>query len=307
MQRHGSIFLGTILIGIGGIYMLRAIDLWPDDVSTWPGVLIVLGVAILLDQILRDGSISWFMPIFLIGLGTFFLLRDSEVVNGDILLPAILICAGALVIAASFRQRPIESDFIDIPLEQARRARVRIDHGGGELRVGALAAGSQALITGKAVRVEQRVKRSGDRAEVSLRQTARSWTRTLRRDLSVQFSRAVEFELELNTGATDSRIDLSDLLVTSLHLKTGASSTKVWAPRRGNTAATVDAGAASVVFVIPDGVAARISLDTGLADVTVDTDRFPRQGGVYQSLDYDSVIDRLELRIKGGVASFRVA
>ena len=237
------------------------------------------------------------MPLFLIGLGTFFLLRDSDIVDGDILLPAILIGAGAVVIAASFRGRPIESDFIDIPLDQARRARVRIDHGGGELRVGSLAAGSQALITGKAVRVEQRVKRSGDKADVSLRQTARSWTRSLRKEFSVQLSRAVEFELELNTGATDSRIDLSDLLVTSLHLKTGASSTKVWAPRHGHTTATVDAGAASVVFAIPDGVAARISLDTGLADVSVDTERFPRQGGVYQSLDYESVIDRLELRI----------
>ena len=93
MQRHGSIFLGTILIGIGGIYLLRAIDLWPDDVSTWPGVLIVLGVAILLDQILRDTSISWFMPLFLIGLGTFFLLRDSNIVDGDIL-PGLATVAG---------------------------------------------------------------------------------------------------------------------------------------------------------------------------------------------------------------------
>ncbi len=307
MQRHGSIFLGTILIGIGGIYMLRALDLWPDDLSTWPGVLVVIGVAMLLDQILRDGSISWFLPLLLIGLGVFFILRDSEVVNSDVLVPGILIGAGALVIAASFRRRPIESDFIDIPLESAQRAKVRIDHGGGELRIGSLAAGSPALVTGKAVRVEQRVKRSGGRVDISLRETARSWTRSLRRVFTVHLSRAVELELELNTGATDSRIDLADLLVASLQIKTGASSTKIWAPRQGHTKATVDAGAASVTFVIPDGVAARIALDTGMADVNVDTGRFPRQGGVYQSLDYDAVIDRLELLIKGGVASFRVA
>ena len=210
------------------------------------------------------------------------------------------------MIAVSFRNRPIETDVIDIALEQAQRARVRLDHGGGELRVGSLAAGSPAAVTGKAVRVEQRVKRSGDRMDVSLRQTARSWTRSLRRDFTVYLSRAIELELELNTGASDSRIDLSDLLVTSLQLKTGASSTKVWAPHHGHTRATVDAGAAAVTFVIPDGVAARIKLETGMADVNVDTQRFPRQGGVYKSLDYDAVIDRLELNIKGGVASFRV-
>ena len=261
----------------------------------------------LVDQALREDSVSWFLPVLLIGLGTFFILRDSDVVDADILVPGILIGAGVLVIAASFRRRPIESDYIDIPHEHARRARIRIDHGGGELRVGSLAAGSPALVNGRAVRVEQKVKRSRDKVDVSLRQSARSWIRSLRRDFTVHLNRAIEFELELNTGATDSRIDLSDLLVTSLQLKTGASSTKVWAPRHGTTEATVDAGAASVTFVIPEGVAARIAIDTGLADVNVDTERFPKQGGVYQSLDYDSVIDRLDLRIKGGIASFRVA
>lgn len=307
MDRHGSVFLGTILIGLGGIFLLRALDIWPDDVSTWPGILIVIGLATLIDQILKGQGISWFAPLILIGLGGFFLLRDIDAVDSDYLVPGLLIAAGLLVIVSSFRSRPIRSDLIDVALDGARRARIRLDQGGGELRVGSLALGSRALCTGSGYGLEQRVKRSGDRVDVSLRQTHRSWMRFRGRDFVIDLNPGVDLELELNTGATDTRIDLESLTVNSLHVKTGASSTRVVVPRQGHTRAEVEAGAASVAFAVPDGVAARISADTGLAEVKVDARRFPEMGGVYKSPDYELAVDRLDLRIKGGVASFTVS
>ena len=307
MDRHGSVFLGTILVGLGAVFLLRAIDVWPDDVSTWPGVLIVIGIAILVDQILKGQGLSWFAPLLLIGLGLFFLLRDIEAVDSDFLVPGLLIAAGILVIVASFRDRPVRSDVIDVPLEGARRARIKIDHGGGELRVGSLALGSRSLCAGSGHGLEQRVKRSRDRVDVSLRQTHRSWMRLRGRNFVIDLIPGVDFELELNTGATNTRIDLEKLMVSSLQLKTGASSTRVVAPQQGQTRAEVDAGAASVAFIVPEGVAARISADTGLAEVKVDTRRFPQMGGVYESPDYGLAIDRLDLRIKGGMASFSVS
>jgi hypothetical protein len=307
VERHGSVFLGTILIGLGGVFLLRALDVWPDDVSTWPGVLIVIGVAILVDQIVKGEGMSWFAPLLLIGLGGFFLLRDIDAIDSDFLVPGLLIAAGILVIVSSFRDRPVRSDAIDVPLDGASRARIKIDHGGGELRLGSLALGSRSLCAGSGYGLEQRVKRSRDRVDVSLRQTHRSWMRLRGRSFVIDLAPGVDFELELNTGATDTRIDLESLTVSSLHLKTGASSTRVVAPRQGHTRAEVDAGAASVTFVVPDGVAARISADTGLAEVKVDTRRFPQLGGLYESPDYDLAVDRLELSIKGGVASFAVS
>jgi hypothetical protein len=68
----------------------------------------------------------------------------------------------------------------------------------------------------------------------------------------------------------------------------------------------VEAGAASVEFQIPPNVAARITSDTGLADVSIDKNRFPQTGAGYESPDYGVAVDRIDLRIKGGVASFAV-
>lgn len=306
MRRQGSLFLGLILIGLGTIFLFDAMDIWPEDAGTWPAILIVVGIAMAADQLFRKERVSWFAPIVLIGLGVFFLLRDLDVVESDFLWPAILIIAGVLLISGAFKRGTIETSAIDVPLEGASRARIRIDHGGGELRVGSLPASSRSLCQGTVGAVEQRVSRSGARLDVALRQRHTSWLRSLGREFRLDLNPGVELELDLHTGATESRLDLSDLLVTSLELKTGASSTVVTAPNRGHTRAAVDAGAASVEFRVPSTVAARITADTGLADVDIDTGRFLPSGGGYESPDFSTALNRLELRIKGGVASFKV-
>lgn len=307
VERHGNIFLGVILLGLGGIFLLQAIDVWPDDVSMWPGILIVIGLAIAINELMEHGKVSWFAPVLLIGLGTFFLLRDADIVDSEFLVPGLLIAAGLFVILGATRKRSVTTETINISRSGASRARVRIDHGGGELRVGSLPSGSPLVCSGVAAGVEQRVNRSGDHVDVSLRQTPGGWAQSMRKDVRLDFSPDIPLELDLRSGATDTKLNLGDLLVSSLQIKTGASSTEVWAPRRGQTVATVEAGAAGVVFVIPDGVAARISADTGLAEVKVDSRRFPESGGVYESLDFATAMDRVELRIKGGVASFTVS
>jgi hypothetical protein len=282
-------------------------DVWPDDVSVWPGILIVIGIAMAADQIFQTSRISGLGPIILIGLGTFFLLRDFDVIESAFIFPAILIVAGIGLLAGVARRGNADTEAINVPLEGASHARVRVDHGGGELRVGSLPTGSALLCTGSAGGVEQSVNRSGDGVDVSLRQTGGAWTKTWRHDVRLDFNPGVDLELALHTGATDTKLDLSDLLVSSLEIKTGASSTEVWTPRRGQTRASVDAGAASVAFVVPDGVAARISVDTGLASVKIDTRRFPSNSGGYESPDYVSATHRLDLRIKGGLAEFTVS
>jgi len=306
MRRQGSLFLGLILVGLGVIFLLQAMDIWPDDAGTWPGILIVIGVAIAADQTFRREKVSWFGPIVLIGLGTFFLLRDLDVVKSDFAWPLILIIAGVLLLTGAMRRGTVETSSIDIPLEGASRARVRIDHGGGELRIGSLPGASSSLCRGTVGAVEQKVNRSRDRLDVALRQKHTSWLRSLGKEFRVDFNPAAELELDLHTGASESRLDLSALQVTSLELKTGASSTVVYVPQRGHMRAAVDAGAASVEFRVPPAVAARISAETGLADLSIDTSRFLPSGGGYESPDYSSSVNRLELRIKGGVGSFKV-
>ncbi len=306
MRRQGSLFLGLVLIGLGGLYLLRAMDVWPDDASTWPGILILVGVATATDQLFQRSRISWFGPMALIGLGTFFLLRDFDVVETEFVWPAILILVGVALLAGTMRRRTVETKVISVPLDGAIRARVRVDHGGGELRVGRSVAGSATLCTGSAGGVEQRVNKSGDRLDVSLRQTPGLWARSIGEPFCLDFNPAVELELDFHTGATDSKLDLSGLLVSALELKTGASSTVISVPERGHTKASIEAGAASVDIRVPPSVAARIVTDSGFTDIKIDKNRFLPSGGGYESPDYSTSLNRLELRFAGGAASLKV-
>jgi hypothetical protein len=303
MRRQGSIFFGLILVGIGAVFLLQAVDLWPEESSAWPGVLIVIGVAILFDRLYQGERDSWLFPLVLIGLGGFLLLRDADIVESEFVWPAVLIIVGMFVISGATRGGTTQTRSIDVPLDGARRARVRIDHGGGDLRVGSLAASSVSLCSGSGTSVEQRVNRSGDRLDVSLRQRR---VRSLGREFRVDFSPEVEIELDIHTGASDSRLDLTRLLVNSLELKTGASSAVIYVPERGHTRVSVDAGAASVEFHVPAAVAGRVTTDTGLADVDIDRGRFLPGSGGFESPDYSTSVNRVEIHIRGGLAGFKV-
>ena len=67
-----------------------------------------------------------------------------------------------------------------------------------------------------------------------------------------------------------------------------------------------EAGAASVTFEVPAGVAVRIRNRMALGSSQIDESRFPRVGDIYQSLDYATAENRIDMDIQGGVGSVKV-
>jgi len=57
---------------------------------------------------------------------------------------------------------------------------------------------------------------------------------------------------------------------------------------------------------VPDGLSARIHVSVGMAGVSVDETRFPRNGNYYQSPDYDSAANAVDMTINAGAASIKV-
>jgi hypothetical protein len=154
-------------------------------------------------------------------------------------------------------------------------------------------------------------RRNGDMLDVALRMPAQFspvfWWPGSTLDWTFHLNREVPITLELEGGASESRVDLSDLQVKELSLKTGASSTNVTLPvNAGMTQARISSGAASVNIRIPDGVAARIRWRGGLSSIQVDQARFQRIGDAYQSPDYDTAANKVDLDVEMGVGSVTV-
>jgi hypothetical protein len=258
----------------------------------WPVMLIVLGVLLLLDNlgILPGSAWGWLWPLILIWIGI------------NMLRPR--------------RGGQWETASDALPLDGATEARLTLRHGAGRLE---LRAGNDPdlLYSGSFDGgVDRQVERSAGRLHVTLRPEERDWTEWVwpwnwgeRAGLnwSLGLSPAVPLALTVETGASENRLDLSGLRVTELAIKTGASSTEVTLPARaGHTRARIESGAASVKVAVPPGVAARIRGQVGVGALNVDERRFPRRGDGFESDDFASAENRVEVEVQSGVAEVSV-
>ncbi len=267
---------------------------------------------------MRKSGLLW--GVVLVFVGALLLLNSLGIFNVDVwslIWPAFLIALGLWSLWGVFAgPRTAGAEEVTIPLEGAGRACLRIRHGAGRLRVDAGASAGE-LVTGTfGGGLDHRPKREGDALTVDMRVpdggfphivAPWNWARGRGLNWSFGLNREIPLSLDLETGASDMRLDLTDLRVTDLRLQTGASETKLLLPANaGHTRVNINAGAASVSVRVPAGVAARIRAKGGLAEIKVDRNRFPRAGGVYQSPDYDSAANKVDIVIEVGVGSVKV-
>lgn len=123
----------------------------------------------------------------------------------------------------------------------------------------------------------------------------------------LRLNRQIPLKLILKTGASESNLDLKDLRVIDLKVETGASSIKIMLPANAGLCTTkIESGAASVVIQVPAGVAGKIYVQSGLSGINIDTSRFMRSGSYYESPDYASATNKVDIRIETGVGSVSV-
>lgn len=117
----------------------------------------------------------------------------------------------------------------------------------------------------------------------------------------------IPLRLDVNSGASETKLNLTDLKITVLNVDTGASSTSISLPAKaGLTDVRIDAGAASVDIQIPEDVAGRIRVESGLAGIHIDTKRFPKSAGIYMTPGYDEAENKADIFIHAGVGSIDV-
>jgi hypothetical protein len=226
--------------------------------------------------------------------------------------PAALILLGLWTLLATPRRGRFQE--ATIALEGAEEAQIRLKHGAGELTVRA-GAGHTALLSGSfSGGANITSKRSAGRLEVDIAPPsgrAGMWlpiglgARGM--DWDILLNPDVTMSLTVESGASRIELDLEEMQLEALSLQTGASSARVILPSQaGSSRVKIDSGMAAVSVWTPEGVAAQIHAEGGLAAISVDEGRFSRQGRIYRSEDYDTAENRVELIIKTGMGSIDV-
>ncbi len=198
------------------------------------------------------------------------------------------------------------------PLDGLNSVDVNITFGAGELSVRSLPAGSSNLVEGRfetpGREAVATLRRSGDTGDLVITMENRRLARSLSSaDWDIALSQSPRLSIDLEGGAAGVEMDLRDLQVNELDLAIGAASVDLILPAKaGDVNVRIDAGAASIEVIIPEGVAAKISKDAGLSSFDIDRSRFPLSGNVYVSSDFETAENRVTIDFDIGAASVTV-
>ncbi|MBI5944172.1 MAG: hypothetical protein HY864_07375 [Chloroflexi bacterium] len=229
----------------------------------------------------------------------------------DLFWPILLLGAGLWVLAGVFIRGNMETQNASIDLQGASAVDLKISHGAGELKIHSGANANEMAHGSFMGGLSHKANRNRDRLEVRMRPVKDAIDFPFlgpmsRLDWDIALNENIPTALNLNLGANKSDIDLRGMNITALDLDTGASETKLTLPSQGRFKADLDLGAASLEVIVPEGLSARIRTSLGAADLKIDQSRFPRSGGYYQSPDFDSAVNAVDMTIDAGAASIRV-
>jgi len=313
--RRGSLIAATWLIGLGVVFLVRQLgDLsWAE---AWPMFVILVGIAsfvsIAVSGRIVGGPWAFTWSVVWTVIGVILLLSTTgNLGSGPIEVitawwPWLAIAVGLWFVVGAFisRGRGI-AETLGLPLEGATEASVRIRFGAGDLVTRAAAPGH--LVDGTFIGGVTHRRQGAGRVELE-QDTSQGLPWLERRSSwTVGLTAEVPLDLRVDAGASRNLLDLRDLRIRSLELHTGASDTRIVVPRTaGATSVRAETGAASLTIEIPDGVAARIRTRVVLGNVQVDETRFPRAAIGYESPDYDSAANRVDIDVQGGVGSLRI-
>ena len=289
-------------------------------VSIWGIFLLFLGIVFLL-QTLNIlpwglwGTLWRFWPVLIIVIGLGILLRHYNAWLVSLLVLAILsACLGVAI----WQYSPALSSGIvtksySEPLGSLERAQIEIDFSAGTITISSLPLGSPSL-----VEIDSEVRNSRETINVDFHQQdgeGKLYLSTVNQwfwggdgiKWEVRFTKSIPLAINIKSAASNMELNLSELKVTKLRLDVDAGNYKVTTP---STAGTIDieieADVANIEVTVPDGVAAKIQMDTNLSVSDVDKNRFPQQGAYYVSDNFNTAQNRIYLIIDCDVGRVQV-
>jgi len=287
--------LPALLIGVGLLFLLNTLEIidwriWGGLWRLWPLILVAVGLEILVG-------------------------RRSAAASAIIAVGMLVVMAAALWFWSVQPYTSLSGTTnIDQPLQGAKSAQVTINSGVGDLNVAPL-AGSQSLVTGVVNTMNNEVltqdfHMTGSTAYYTLASKS-NWSLPFSDNTfgnhtwNLNLNSTVPTNLSINTGVGNADLNLEKLNLSRLDVAAGAGNTIVKLPAQGVLGANIRAGVGDLIISVPSGAAARIEIVSGLGNKVVPAN-YEHNGNVYQSPDYSTSKNKVDLHVDAGVGNITV-
>ncbi len=294
-QRGVRLFWPIILIGVGSILLLSNLGVitgnpWATVFQLWPVLLIALGL-----EILFGGATGWRAIVSaLLGLG---------LVAGILW---VLVAQPALP-GLSFNSN-LQKTTISHPISGIESATADLSFGAGSNHLYAI-GDSDNLIEGTLQTYNPpvfEVNQSGDHANIRLEAGTTTFyipPFSPEEKWEVGLNSAVTYQVNLNIGVGQSKIDMSKLLLSGGNVSGGVGATEMWLPNKGVFTLNVNGGVGELRLYVPHNMAVRAEVNGGLGAFH----GMPRlqqvSEDVYQTEGFSSAENAVTLTINGGVGA----
>lgn len=296
-RRRPSLIGPLILITIGILFLLANLGMlpftfWEIAARFWPLILILIGLEIIFG---RRSMIGALIVVVL----------WLALIGGVIWLSF----AGGGVLPTN----TAVTDQLSQPLGDIQSAALDLNIGIATTNVTALAPGAADLMSGTfahtpGTRIVKNYSVVGSAARLELREEGLDFPMFdyggSRWDIGL--NPQVPIALSVNGGLGRANLDFGALKITSLSIDAGVGSITIATPKTGVASMRVNGGVGSATITIPDGVAANIRVNSGLGGVHMSESRFPKFGDGYQSADYASAANKIDIDVNGGVGSINI-
>lgn len=285
-----------------------------------PFLLIVLGAIFLLNNL---GFLPWdawtnlwkFWPVLLILIGVESIIGQPVSLKTIIILLLIIFIAPVIIAVNPITNNPFSTNQLNISENSGRltKAKLIIDMPATNFEVRA-GENTDKLVEGsisysKASNTPQvRKEEAFSQAIISLSQTAGPvlpLISSLKNNTTLLLNTKIPFELQIKTGATKGKIDLSKVRVDSLELDSKAGDINLIFGNSYSSRVRIKSSAANIQIEIPEGIQARIKIDSKVKNLSIH-ERFKSQDGEYKSSDFDKAFTKLDIYIESLAGSISV-
>jgi hypothetical protein len=298
-----------ILITIGLVFLLVNFGVIPGVtavqlLSLWPLLLILAGVDIAIGHRWPLAAVG--IDVAVIALGLALLATQPTVFSGPFFFEREADGVGQREV--SVERRSVTSLSLDI------------NGGAGRFRV---SGGSTMLVDAHSPNEDLRLRRAdfdkgGEHADVRIDHSGNRRVGGVSADVEARVASDIPTDLELNGGAGEFFIDLSDVRVSGAELNIGAASLTLTLPRptSATTAPTtkptpevrieVNAGASNITIDVPEGVEARVTTSGALLSLRSTNSRVTASGLSAETSGYASTTARVTVRVTAGASSITI-